>query len=120
MEDLPPGEQTTGYSNAGSQMQQHEDAMQRSAQEPTPEKTRSKPRVKLTDERPGARLRRNTRKIEIVDHGTELMNGRKRRCVDYQELDASQKTRGSTLSGDGRGHDPGSGDRSPGRRLSRC
>lgn len=105
VEDLPPREQTTGHSNAGSQMQQHEDAMHRSAQEPTLGKTRSKPRVKLTDERPGARFRRNARKIEIVDHGTELMNGRKRRCVDYQELDASQKTRGSTLSGDGRGHD---------------
>ena len=76
-------------------MQQHEDAMQRSAQEPTLEKTRSKPRVKLTDERPGARFRRNARKIEIVDHGTELMNGRKRRCVDYQELDASQKPAGA-------------------------
>ena len=42
--------------------------------------------MRLTDAQPGARLRLDDRKIEIVDHGTELHAGAIRRWVDYRDI----------------------------------
>ena len=53
--------------------------------------------VPLSGERPGARLERHGRAVEITDHGVELDNGAMRRWVDYREIDAEGRMHGSLM-----------------------
>lgn len=68
----------------------------------------------LSGERPGARLKRHGRRVEITDHGTELHAGRMRRWVDYREIDAGGRAHGGLM----RAADDGGGE-APWRLLRR-